>query len=245
MSIKYHDLNVGVTRSGGGGGGNLQQKTFTKSEMKALVQGTLPVVVLPDSGYDGFSSIAIVKDPLPATWDLVDKCTGILGRAQSANSNTLVQKGQGTVRYKYYFIADSSQASGWRVRGDQTANTTGMFDIAIPADYNKLYIDIESGGSSGRYNLSTLYLQDAYGITGYNGGQFAGNRLMNVQFCNYSMSAASINAQQGVTINSTSPYSLSRQTVVIDVSSINVDMWVGWHRCDNWTTIYSIIATLE
>ena len=243
MSIKYHDLNVGVTRSGGGG--NLQQKTFTRSEIEALWRGPLPAVVLPDSGYDGFSLIEIVNDPMPTTWDLVDKCTGILGRAQYANTNTLVLKGQGTVSYKYYFIADSSQASGWRVRGDQTSNTTGMFDVAIPAGYNKLYINIESGGSSGRYNLSTLYLQDAYGITGYNGGNFAGNRLMTVQFCNYGMTAAAINAQQGVTINSTSPYSLSRQTVVIDISSINVDTWVGWHRCDNWTTIYSIIAAVE
>ena len=128
--------------------------------------------------------------------------------------------------------------------GSQSSNTCSMWNIPIPAAYRKLIIDIYSTGNSGQYNLSTLYLRDAYGVTGYYGGNFAGNNLKTVQFTNYSSSVSDLNNQEGVEMNATSVFTMNRQKVTVDISEIESDMFVGWHRCDNQTRLYSITAVL-
>jgi hypothetical protein len=117
-----------------------------------------------------------------------------------------------------------------------------MLNVPIPKEYNYLYIDVESAGRSGSYNLLTLYIRDSFGVTGIYGGNFAGNNLKTVSFCNYGATVEAINNQQGVTINTSNIYNLGRQTVIVDVSDIDTDMYLGFHQCDNRATIYSIIA---
>lgn len=229
--------------SGGGGGGKLQKKTFTTADIKIMLKGEIPFSIGPDTGYDGLSEVEIIP---PDIFDVIDTSTSIVGRAQynsyqnQTYTNTRFTRAS---NYQLYYTQDGNTPSGFHIDGPQTANNTAMFDVAIPKDYNLLSIDISGSGSNGAYNLSTMYLRDAFGVTGYNGGQFAGNGLKSVDFINYARTAQSINSQPGVTINSISPYSLSRQTVLIDISEFDVDIWIGWHRCDNVTTIYSITAS--
>lgn len=226
-----------------GGGGKLQKKTFTVTDIRLLLQGPIPFTIGPDVGYDGLSEIEV---KLPDTFDLIFDSTKIAGRAQFNSPNEKTYENSKIDRQskeQFYYVADSSTPSGYRVVGDRTANTTAMFNVAVPAICNMLSIDIESSGNTGSYNTSTMYIQNAYGVTGYNGWNFEGNTLKTVSITNYGSSAAAINSQPGVTIDSESPYYLSRQTVLVDISNIDVDMWIGWHRCDNNTTIYSITAS--
>lgn len=226
---------------GGGGGGKLQKKTFTTADIKIMLQGPIPFSIGPDAGYDGLSEIEVVT---PATFDLIAESGGIAGRAQNYGSTNIYNSKTNTQNnLVMYFRGDSSQTSGYNIYGQQSSNSTAMFDVAIPKEYNLLSIDIVSSGSNGAYNMSTMYIRDAFGVTGYNGGQFAGNGLKNVTFTNYGSTSTQINGQSGVTIDSKNPYSLDRQTVLVDISEFDVDLWIGWHRCDNTTTIYSIIAS--
>lgn len=179
-------------------------------------------------------------------FDVIGASTGIVGRAQYATSETTSTKGTTYDKYyKFYYESDSDQACGWRIYGYATANTCSMINAPVPAGYKKLYIDIYSSGTSGAYNLSTMYLRSAYGVTGYYGGNFAGTNLKTVGFCSYSQTYDQLAAQTGVSgfpSGSGKAYSLSRRTITVDISGITQDMYIGWHRCDNQTTIYSIIA---
>lgn len=116
--------------------------------------------------------------------------------------------------------------SNGTVYGSQSANTNGMFSVPIPARFNTIKIDIESGGRTYAYNYCEFMLYDAPGITGYYVGDYSGHRLLYKALVDYNV---------GI-------YSLSRQTIEIDVSNINTDMYVAFHRCDNWTRLYSIKA---
>ena len=128
--------------------------------------------------------------------------------------------------------------------GSQSANVAQMWSVPIPKKYRLLAIDMESTGRRGSYNLSTIYLRDAYGVTGIYGGNFAGNNLKTINLVNYSSTSEAINEQYGVKIQSSTPYELSRQIVLIDISGIETNIFIGWHRCDNATRIYSITAIL-
>lgn len=110
--------------------------------------------------------------------------------------------------------------------GLQGANVCSMFSVPIPAGYNKLYIDMETTGVSGAYNYCDLTLRDAFGITGCYSGNYSGNDLKTVFLIDYT----------------TGVYSFNRKTVEIDISNINVDFYIGLHRCDNSVKIYSIVA---
>lgn len=121
-------------------------------------------------------------------------------------------------------------------------NTTSSFSPPIPAGYHYLVIDIASGEKTSRWNMSRMQLRTAYGTTGIYAGNLAGTGLKDVIFVNCDGSASGINSQNGVTISSDSQYYLNRQKVIVDISSIEQDMYVGWHKCENWTHIYSIIA---
>ena len=228
---------------GGGGGGKLQKKTFTTTDIRLLLQGPIPFSIGPDAGYDGLSEVEVI---LPDTFDLISESTSIAGRAQYNNPNTKTYTNYKTNREsneQFYYEQDGNTPSGFHIYGPRSANNTAMFNVAIPKTYNLLSIDIEGSGNTGAYNLSSMYLRDAFGVTGYNGGQFAGNYLKTVEFIAYGKTAQQINSQPGVTIDTQSPYTLKRQTVLVDISGFDVDLWIGWHRCDNTTTIYSIIAS--
>lgn len=178
-------------------------------------------------------------------FDVIGQSTQIAGRSQSINYTVYMTKGGGGHGTVFYYESDSSQPSGWRVYGYQTSNTCSMLNVAIPAGYKKLYIDIEAGGRNGSYNLSTMYLRTAYGVTGCYDGQFAGDNLKTVSFCNYSSTYDQLAAQSGVSglaTGSGRAYSVTRRIVTVDISDLSVDAYIGWHRCDNWTRIYSLVA---
>ena len=83
-----------------------------------------------------------------------------------------------------YWTPDSTP-SGYRLYGSQASNVTSSLSEPIPDGYKKLYIDMYSSGRSGSYNLLTMYLRSAYGVTGAYGGQFAGTNLASINLVNY------------------------------------------------------------
>ena len=186
--------------------------------------------------------LTINGDPLPA-FNVIKESKFIMFRSQNVDTvnNRTNTRTQTESAYGLSFVQDSSDA-GYHVYNNQGSNTCSMFNIAVPKEYNYLCFDIESTGRSGQYNLLTLYIRDAFGVTGQLGGNFAGNNLKTVSFCNYGATVEDINNQQGVTINTSNIYQLGRQTVIVDVSDIDTDMYLGFHQCDNRATIYSIIA---
>ena len=189
-------------------------------------EGYMNTCVVPSDNYSLLVEIDAYDSARPDVFSLFDQN----GLSMGANPNNS----------GYRFI----QQSDGRWVGSQGSNVCCEWSIPIPAGYRYLSIDIEGNGYNGNYNLSTMYLQDEYGITGQYGGNFAGNNMKTVSFMNYTSSPKAINEQSGVFINSTNKYSLTRQTVVVDISQIEDDMYIGWHRCDNTTTLRSIKATL-
>ena len=189
-----------------------------------------------------------VYSPPPGNYDLIAESTGILGRWQlGPASNVLAEKNNSPGINYYHYQYDGTTPSSYRVDIDSYGNTTGMFNVFVPSRYRKLYFDVEATGQGSPwgptyYNISGIYLRDAYGINGYYNNSFTGAALKSVYLCYAAWTAEQINAQTGVVINSTSPYSLTRQIVEIDISDIDEDIWVGLHRCDNSTTFYSIEA---
>lgn len=187
------------------------------------------------------------EQPFPLGYDLIGESTGIVGRTQRQNYNMTAVKGVGdTYDGRYYYLASALVPSGYEITGEYTylnGSVTGMIDTPIPARYNKLYIDIDSHGESA--NLSTLYLCDGYGLTGPQAGNFSGNILKEIAICAYDKTAEEINSQGGVTINTNDPDELDRQTVIIDISAITVDCWLGLFRSQtNATHIHSIYARM-
>ena len=147
--------------------------------------------------------------------------------------------------YAYVQKAGTDPAE-YRIETSSNRHCTGIIDVFIPARYKKIYVDVNCSGRSdtGRA-ASEIYLRSEYGLSNYEPDGFAGNNLKHITLCDITMTSAEINSQPGVTINSTVPYSLSRQIVVIDVSDINVDMWFGMYRVDCSTGFISITASLS
>jgi len=188
-------------------------------------EGYLSVCEVPTNNYSLLVEVDAYDSAWPDVFSLFDQSG--LGMAYSSQNNGQFVK----------------QLDGsWY--GEKRSNTSSMWSIPIPTGYRYLSIDIESSGNSGQYNLSTMLLRDAYGVTGYYEGNLAGENLKTVRFVQYSGTLDSLNHQEGVDLHTSSIYTLTRQTVTVDISSIDKDMYVGWHRCDNSTRIYSINATM-
>lgn len=215
------------------------------SDIADAIRTKLDVATRYTPGDMAAAILSIQGGGLP-DFDVIAQSTEIMGRAQNlGNYATYTTRNSGYHSYVFYYESDTSQPSGWRIRGNQTSNTCSMLNVAIPAGYKKLYIDIEAAGATGAYNLSTMYLRTAYGVTGYYGGQFAGDNLKTVGFCSYGSTYDQLAAQSGVSglaTGSGMAYSVTRRIVTVDISDLSVDAYIGWHRCDNWTRIYSLVA---
>jgi len=236
-------LSGTITPSEAQGAGLIADSILT--DIANAIRTKLDVATSYAPGDMAAAILSIQGSSLP-DFDVIGQSTQIAGRSQNLGNYTVyMTKGGGSHSYVFYYESDTSQPSGWRVYGRQTSNTCSMLNVAIPAGYKKLYIDIEAGGASGAYNLSTMYLRTAYGVTGYYGGQFAGDNLKTVSFCSYGSTYDQLAAQSGVSglaTGSGRAYSVTRRIVTVDISDLSVDAYIGWHRCDNWTRIYSLIA---
>lgn len=102
----------------------------------------------------------------------------------------------------------------------------------IPALATKLYVSLRASGNTGQYNLWTLNLVDAIGLTGTTAGKWSGQTKKSVSFTNYNSTAEAINSQAGVSINVSTPYAVPYQIVEIDLSDIQVETYVTIHSCD-------------
>ncbi len=200
------------------------------------------LLLTPAQIADAILSIESGDVPVLPDLELLTESEYIQVWAQGLSSSRQNRRGSTGTTSCLYWVSNSSTPSKYLITCSQGNNGTSMFSSPIPSGYNYLYIDMSASGASGRWNLSTIYLRDAFGLTGYYGGQFTGAALKTITICNYGSTAEAINSQSGVTINSSSPYSLVRQTVIIDVSDINTDIWFGHQKCDNSTIIYSITA---
>lgn len=190
-------------------------------------------------------AILSISGGLLPDYDIMQLSDFVLTQSQSLSSPVQMAKGQSQInKGEWCWSSDSSAPCGYKLtRVHSGYNTTMMLPVFVPASYNKLYIDATiTNGNRGSWNLFTLYIRDAYGITGYYGGNFAGNNLKTVSFTNYNSTAAAINSQPGVTINVPDQYSLPRQTIIVDVSDIAVDMYLGWHCMSNVPHLYSVVA---
>lgn len=111
-------------------------------------------------------------------------------------------------------------------------NKVFQFLEPIPASATKLYVSLRANGNTGQYNLWTLNLVDAIGLSGSMAGQWLGQTKKSVSFTNYNSTAEAINSQAGVSINVSTPYAVPYQTVEIDLSDVQVETYVTVHSCD-------------
>ena len=116
------------------------------------------------------------------------------------------------------------------------------FCTAISSEYKTIEIDIDiTSNVTGQYNfsqvgVSTNPIPASIQVPG-------GDLLRRGYMTSYSMSSAQINAQEHFTINSTSPYTLARQIVKLDISDIVQDCYFYMHNCDCNLYIRSVKVT--
>ncbi len=119
-------------------------------------------------------------------------------------------------------------------------NKTFQFLEPIPASAKKLSVKIRATGNTGNYNLWTLNLVDAIGLSGSMAGQWPGQTKRTVMFTNFGSTAAAINSQPGVVIHVDTPYAVPKQTVEIDLSGIQEETYLTVHSCDCEAWLFQI-----
>ena len=190
--------------------------------------------------------------PEPWGWDVIEHSTGMIQRweySEDPDVDTWFDKGSTNAYWAW--VTDSFVPSGYHMQSNNNANIVGMFDVPVPARFSRLLIDVGVNGSTFGWNVSSLALCDQYGLIGiYNDREFAGV-MRRSHFTLYNNpnwlppeNVEYLSNQPYVDIDITSPNgtSLSRQTVVIDISEIDKPLYVGLHKCDSNVTFYSIKA---
>ena len=118
---------------------------------------------------------------------------------------------------------------------------TGGFEFSTRIQagaFSKLYIDTKITQYGPGWRQAKVYLSTKYGLA--SGGDSVGGVIKTVWLATQDMTPEQINSQEGVVINSTGSYSLSRQTVEIDISSISDDFFIGFFNCDLNIWVYNI-----
>lgn len=146
-------------------------------------------------------------------------------------------------------ITESSNAS-WDVRarnGDyalyfaQGWNKNVGLGQKIPKQCKRIEIDVEvPNGRTYQYNMTQVKMVGNPIPTGIYGNWSPIYKT--VHLTKYDGTSEFINSQEGVTINSTTPYFLSKQTVVIDTSSITNDFYIAIYTVDAQPYFYEIRA---
>lgn len=184
--------------------------------------------------------------PEPWGWDVIEHSTQMVSRYEYDHPDTDYYFGKGDSHGAWWgYQENAGVPAGYIVDAWGSSNSSGMFvDTVVPARFNRLLVDVEATGSSGAYNISGIVLTDAYGLSGIylDDSSFVGTILRRAYFTYWDVSADWLNNQEGVTLTTDNPYRLSRQTVVIDISDLHQDLWVGFQRCDCAVNIYSIRA---
>lgn len=128
-----------------------------------------------------------------------------------------------------------------------SSNGTCSVSPAIPSNAIVLVCDMQRiSGRSGTYNTWSMGLHTAHGTTGQYSGNYSGTLLRNYTMCSYSGTVASILGQAEVTFQSKPDiYSLPRQIVTFDVSNIDQEFYLGFHRCDLSWRVWSITVVLR
>lgn len=198
-----------------------------------------------DSFLTGLAVGRTLWKPRPIGLDIIYSSTQMVSRYEYNNPNTDYYFGKGDSHGSWWgYQANASVPAGYNVDATRSANASGMFvDTVVPARFNRLLVDVDADGSRGNYNTSSICLVDSYGLKGvYYTNEFTGTVLRRCRFTQYGWSVEEMNNQEGVTMHTDSPWTLTRQTVEIDISDLHQDLWVGFHRCDCEVNIYSIRA---
>lgn len=183
--------------------------------------------------------------PEPMGLDVIDHSTQMVSRYEYNDSNTDYYFGKGDSHGSWWgYQANASVPAGYIVNANISANASGMFvDAVVSAGFNRLLVDVDADGRHGNYNTSSLCLVDSYGLSGvFLSGEFSGRVLRRCFFTDFTRSAEELSNQYKVTMYTNSQWTLSRQTVEIDISDLHQDLWVGFHRCDCEVNIYRIRA---
>lgn len=185
------------------------------------------------------------QQPEPWGWDVIDHSTQMVSRYEYDHPDTNYYFGKGDSHGSWWgYQANASVPAGYIVYAQANANASGMFvDAVVPARFNRLLVDVDADGNHGTFNTSSICLVDSYGLNGvFLSNEFTGTVLRRCRFTQYGWSVEEMNNQEGVTLVTDSPWTLTRQTVEIDISDLHQDLWVGFHRCDCEVHIYSIRA---
>ena len=145
--------------------------------------------------------------------------------------NYQIQLAQGSIS-----VTSSILAQHYYVRSDGYGNRAYQFFKPIPARANRVYCTLSgSPYYYGSYYQFAACINDALGVPGYYvADAFAGNRLRTIYLCSYCMTAEEMNEQAYVTFEEliTDPHVCPPQTIVIDVSGISVDSYIGFQNVD-------------
>ena len=197
------------------------------------------VYVAYDDGYDGYSRVRV-------------QVAG--GGGGSSTSATILDNAYFPDKsYSYYavakYIANGTSFNLTTQQDEQSfyhgsgGNKTYQFLEPIPEDASYLYIKAYASGSRGQWNLWTLHLKDAIGlgsstIDGPNA--FIGNDLLTLHFTAYNSTAEAIMAQSGVEIYVEDQYSVPKQTIVVDLSSVTEKSYLSFQSCDCSVYFYKV-----
>ena len=110
----------------------------------------------------------------------------------------------------------------------QVCSTTNA--VKIPhGKYKKLICDVQVVNDGSSYKHANLFFVNSLTFDEY--GRPV-SPLKDVILVSADKTSAEINAQTGVTIDSTTPTALARQTVEVDISDLQEDFYFGFWNCD-------------
>lgn len=125
--------------------------------------------------------------------------------------------------------------------GAPMGNRAYQFFEPIPARAMRVYITLEGIAATGSYKQFAACINDAQGLTGYYLNSFAGNNLKTIFFVTYNHTVEWLNEQDATfEYPFTTTDECIKQTVVIDMTDVSVDSYIGFQNCDSYTYIYEI-----
>lgn len=201
------------------------------------------VVVNVEGGGGSGKTVLIDPDVLSSIGNAIngdnkfDIPCAVISRANT--SILFTSHSSSTGRYGNIFVCTYNNVSSWYI-AYISSNAYVQIPKKIPASCQKLYIDCEVKTCEGQWGGTRIDLVGSVGISSRT--QPSGTNFKSVTLCGVNATAASINGQSGVVINSTDGKVLPRQIVEIDLSGISDDCYFGFWTITTQLHIYGMYA---
>ena len=186
-------------------------------------------IYYPENGYDGFYEVEVNIPSNIGTHYILNpawsrKVAVSLGSGRIYQLAPYIAYVEGSTSYNYKVENVTVDGVSTPCIRRNPAYYGGYISFAepIPADANKLFVQIQYQEQSSNYGRNGQLVLN----TAFNAG---GTTEKTIHFVNSSMTIEAINSQTGIKINSTNNKALAMQVVEIDISGLSNDVYLRFY----------------